>query len=104
MKLTETQAEAAKQTLGADPIPEDHPVAVQLSQTFGEHSFYLDNNGLLVFEPTKEDPAKAGLFLIAAWTDEDKKELGGIQPQPTNIVLDLENPQAPEAPQPNGAA
>ena len=99
MKLTQAQAETAKETLGADPIPADHPVAQQLEQTFGEHSFYLDNNGLLVFEPTEEDPEKAGLFLIAAWTDENRKELGGIQPQPTNIVLDLNAPA-----EPNGAA
>lgn len=101
MKLNDAQAAAAKETLGADPIPEEHPVAQQLSQTFGEHSFYLDNNGLLVFEKTQEDPNTACLFLIAAWTDDEKKELGGVQPQPTNITIDVSDAAAPP---PNSAA
>ena len=102
MKLTDSQAATAREVLGADPIPADHPVAAQLSETFGDHSFYLDNNGLLVFEPVSDEPDKSCLFLIAAWTDEDRKQLGGIQPQATNIVLDLDGPN--EAPLPNGAA
>ena len=100
MILTVNQLEAAKTALGADPVPTDHPAVPQLQQAFGEHTFYLDARGLLVFEPAQElaeanDPAR--LFLVAAWADDSRQQLSPVQPQPTDVVVDL-------APADDGAA
>lgn len=95
MKLTDNQVAIAKTAIGADPIPTDHPAMDQLEQAFGEHTFYLDQNGLLVFEPDSEPleapeaQEAARLVLIAAWSDDSRQELGAVQPHPTNVVVDL---------------
>ena len=52
MKLTSTQIE---QTLGqfeAEPIPENHPVVPQLNEVFGEHTYFVNSDGLIILEPT----------------------------------------------------
>ena len=51
MKLTSTQIE---QTLGqfeAEPIPEDHPMVPQLNEVFGEHTYFVNSDGLIILEP-----------------------------------------------------
>jgi len=96
MILSENQVAVAKATLGADPVPADHPAMPQLQQAFGEHTFYLDANGLMVFEPAEDAAADAKeaarLVLVAAWADESKQQLSPVQPQPTNLVVDLAAP------------
>ena len=97
MKLSTDQIAATRDALGASPLPEDHPAMAQLQQVFGEHTFYVDQNGLLVFV----DPAQAELpeselelpegdprlVMIAAWTDENKQALGPVQPIDTGVTL-----------------
>ena len=90
MKLTEMQTVIAKMAVKADPIPEDHPAAIQLTENFGDHTFYLAEAGLLVFHPTDESTdgqETARLFFIAEWTDEGRTELSAIEPQPTEIAI-----------------
>lgn len=89
MKLTDDQAAAVKQVLGADPLPEDNPAMGELEKVFGEHSFYVGEDGLLVFEPAEEQADSGRLMLIAAWADEQKQGLQAVQPQPTDIVIDF---------------
>lgn len=92
MKLTDDQAAAVKETLGADPLPEDNPAMGELEKVFGEHSFYVGEDGLLVFEPAEEKPDSGRLVLIAAWADEQKQGLQAVQPHPTDIVVDFDAP------------
>jgi|AntAceMinimDraft_1070359.scaffolds.fasta_scaffold121612_2 formylmethanofuran:tetrahydromethanopterin formyltransferase len=90
MKLTPMQTVIAKMAVKADPIPDDHPVAAQLTENFGEHTFYLAEAGLLVFHPTEDSPdgqQTAQLVFIAEWTDEERTELSAIEPQPTEIAI-----------------
>jgi hypothetical protein len=91
MKLTEMQTAIARMAVKADPIPADHPAAVQLTESFGEHTFYLAETGLLIFHPTEEGTtgveATARLFFIAEWTDDSKTELSAIEPKATEIVI-----------------
>jgi hypothetical protein len=89
MKLDENQIAAVREKLGADPLPEDHSAYAALAQNFGEHSFYVSDQGLLIPEPVAEQPDTARLVLIAAWADESKTEIGAIEPQPTDVVVEL---------------
>ena len=95
MKLSVDQIAAAKAVLGAEPLPEDHPAVPQLREAFGERTFYVDTNGLLVFEPTGETEAggtEAVLVLVAAWTGEDRTALGMVEPVDTGVTVDLGRP------------
>ena len=92
MKLTDTQIAATREALGASPVDPEHPAVPQLEKAFGEHTFYVDQNGLLAFlDPAEEmGAAESGepkLVLIAAWTDENRRELGRIDPVDTGVTL-----------------
>ena len=94
MKLSTDQIAAAKAVLGAEPLEEDHPAAPQLKEAFGDKTFYVDTNGLLVFEDTEEPGTEAELTLVAAWTGEDRNQLGMVEPVQTGIKVDLGQPTA----------
>lgn len=94
MKLTNTQIAATTESLGATPVPEDHPVMDQLRDAFGEHTFFLDHAGLSVF--VDEDEVQEGfelpegeprLVMIAAWTDDQRSSLGPVEPVDRGITL-----------------
>src|SRR5690625_5238789 len=102
MKLSNTQIAATTESLGATPVPEDHPVMDQLRDAFGEHTFFLDHAGLSVF--VDQDEVEEGfdlpegeprLVMIAAWTDDQRNSRGAVEPVDRGITL-------PEPPQ--GAA
>ena len=103
MKLTPTQIAATRDSLEANPLPDDHPVMGQLKEAFGEHTFFIDGNGLSVFVDQTEVPAEVELpegdprlVLIAAWTDESRQALGAVEPIDTGVTL----PQAGQTPPP----
>ncbi|TGY87579.1 hypothetical protein E5163_14175 [Marinicauda algicola] len=89
MKLTEAQAERIKSQFGAEPLPHDEPALDPIKDAFGEHTFYLDANGLVIFEPVEDQPDAARAVVVAVWTDEKKEQLAGIQPQVTQTVVDF---------------
>ena len=101
MKLSNVQIEATRDSLGATPVPEDHPVMEQLKQAFGEHTFFLDQSGLSVFVDPSEVPPEAELpegeprlVMIAAWTDESRNALGAVEPVDRGITLPEPPPNA----------
>ncbi len=92
MRLTTQQIAAVKQELGADSLEEENPAMASLQKLFGDHTFYVGEEGLLVFETIDTagpDNTRAQMVLVAAWTDDTKKALSPIDPQPTTIVVDL---------------
>lgn len=95
MKLNAQQIAAVGQQIGADPLNDDDPVTDQLVKIFGEHTFYLSTEGLLVIEaavdPDQDRETGKGQFVrVATWADEQRSALQPIQPEPTSIVLDLD--------------
>jgi hypothetical protein len=101
MKLNSQQIAAVGQQIGADPLNDDDPVTDQLVKIFGEHTFYLSTEGLLVIEamvdPDQDDQetGKGQFVRVATWADEQRSALQPIRPEPTSIVLDLD--AAPQA-------
>ena len=94
MKLDERQLAAIEARTGAKPLPADDPAATHLTGAFGEHSFFLDPNGLYVFEgievPDAEHGAEPALLVqIAEWTDETKSAIAPIEPKPADLIVDL---------------
>jgi hypothetical protein len=46
MKLASTMIERTLDQFEAEPLAENHPAVPQLNQLFGDHTFFLDDNGL----------------------------------------------------------
>ena len=51
MKLTWAQIERALSQFEAQAIPESHPVLTRLNELFGDHTFFIDSDGLSIVEP-----------------------------------------------------
>ncbi|MFL5003264.1 MAG: hypothetical protein ACJ8DY_23030 [Xanthobacteraceae bacterium] len=92
MKLTATQVERTLSQFEAQAIPDDHPAVSQLNELFGEHTFFLDSNGLNIVEPA--EPAEAGVQAgrvvnLANWSDENLTKLAPHEPEPTDAIVEL---------------
>ena len=62
MKLNSTQVKQTLRQFDAEVLPDSHPAVAQLNNLFGNHTFFLDNRGLKVLEPTgaPETEAQSG--------------------------------------------
>jgi hypothetical protein len=89
MRLTSAQVERALNQFEAQAIPEDHPVTAQLSDMFGDHTFFLDGNGLNVVEPAEvtTDGETGKVVNLADWADESLTRLAPHPPQVTDVVV-----------------
>ncbi len=75
---------AARDTRGLSPWGEP--------DLFGEHTFFLDSNGLNIVEPA--EPARAGaqsakVVNLASWSDANPTGLELHDPEPTDVVITL---------------
>jgi hypothetical protein len=91
MRLTSEQVERTLTQIDAQPIPEDHPVIARLNEVFGDHTFFVDVNGLNVIEPAEgRDGAETGQVVkVADWSDEKLTQLAPHPPEPTEVVVVL---------------
>lgn len=93
MKLTETRIDHALHQLEAQAIPENHPSTVQLSELFGDHTFFLDAGGLTILEPVKTDGAAEAMgrvVKLARWGDETRRNLAPHEPEYTDVMVALD--------------
>ena len=56
MKLTSAQVERTLSQFEAQAVPDSHPMVPELNELFGDHTFFLDSNGLNIVEPSAEAP------------------------------------------------
>ena len=90
MKLTAAQVEYALTQFEAHAVPETHPAFPQLSGIFGDHTFFLDSNGLNIVEPMEDSAHEARVVNLAHWSDPGLTSLAPHEPQPTEAVVALE--------------
>jgi hypothetical protein len=91
MKLTSAQVERTLSQFEGEAIPENHPVVPQLNNLFGEHTFFLDTNGLNIVEPTQADGAAAQVVNLADWSAGNPNRLEPHEPKLTDVVITLES-------------
>jgi hypothetical protein len=98
MKLNTATAERTQSQFDAQAIPENHPVVGQLNSLFGDHTFFLDAQGLNIVEPTGSDNGQktAQVVKLAGWSDGDRTSLAPHEPEVREIVVVLE-PVGPDA-------
>jgi hypothetical protein len=93
MKLSSPLVERTLSQFEAQAIPENHPVVSQLNSLFGDHTFFLNSNGLSIVEPAGETDSGAQtgqVVKIAGWNDNDKTSLVPHPPEMTDVVVVLE--------------
>jgi hypothetical protein len=74
--------------------PDDHPLVPQLNELFGDHTFFLDRNGLNVVEPNNSmeaGPPAGTVVNVANWSDAKMTGLTPHEPEPTEVVVILES-------------
>jgi hypothetical protein len=92
MRLTSALVERTLSQLEAEAIPDNHPAVPQLRGLFGDHTFFLDGNGLNIVEPAEptQEGVQAGRVVnLASWIDADPPKLAPHEPEPTEVVIAL---------------
>lgn len=92
MKLSSSLVERALGQFEAEPIPDDHPAIPQLRGLFGDHTFFIDENGLNIVEPvaSRQAGTQSGQVVnVASWDDDDPPGLMPHDPEPTDVFLVL---------------
>ena len=92
MRLNAQQVASVKSELDADPLEEENPGIGALRKTFGDHTFYVFMDGLYIVEPVDASPPPiptGRMIQVAAWTDDTRKALKPIDPDPSDTVVDL---------------
>jgi hypothetical protein len=93
MKLSSAQVEQTLSQFEAEAIPDEHPLVPRLSELFGDHTFFLNRDGLNVIEPNEAahaGPHAGTVVNLADWSDEHSTSLALHEPEPTEIVVILE--------------
>jgi len=92
MKLSSAQTQRTQTQFEAQPIPESHPSIPKLHQLFGDHTFFLGDEGLCVVEPTDADAegdVTGKVIKLANWKDESQTSLTPCEPEETDRVVVL---------------
>ena len=90
MRLNSAQVKQALSQMEAQVLPDDHPAVTELTHVFGDHTFFLDDSGLKVLEPTEmlEMEMETGEVLsLAEWSDATLTSLKPHAPEPTGTVV-----------------
>lgn len=90
MKLKPATVERTLAQFPAQAIPADHPAVPQLNSLFGDHTFFLDAEGLSILEPAPSAPQEtAQVIRLADWRDAERTGLVPHEPQQTDVVVSL---------------
>ncbi len=91
MKLTTAHVERTLHQFQAQAIPDSHPSIPELNRVFGEHTFFLDDDGLHIVEPipTEDGEAAGKVVKLASWQDPSRTSLAAHTPQPTDVIVEL---------------
>ena len=88
MKLSDRGVDRTLDQFDAEPLPENHPAMPQLTQVFGEHTFFLDDSGLVILEPTDGRDETGQVVKLASWNP-DHTSLKPHEPERTETVIEL---------------
>jgi hypothetical protein len=90
MRLNETQLKQTLNQMDAEVLPDTHPATAQLTDLFGDHTFFLDQSGLKVLEPAEtsaSDVQTSQVISLADWSDATLTSLKPHSPEPTGTVV-----------------
>ena len=92
MKMDATMVEKTLGQFEAQAIPDEHPVLPQLNNLFGDHTFFLNDDGLHIVEPAG-DGQRGGetgkIVKLARWSDANRTSLAPQEPETSEATVDL---------------
>ena len=90
MKLTAEQIDSVTSQFEAQAVPQDNRMIAE--NIFGEHTFFLDNNGLYIVEKLAEEAGApiVRVVKLASWTDPDHRFLAAHPPELTDLEINLD--------------
>jgi len=96
MKLSSAEVELTLTQFEARVIPDDHPLVPKLNELFGDHTFFLNGDGLNVVELNESKSTRAGaptgaVVNLANWSDTRLTSLSPHEPEPTEVIVTLES-------------
>jgi len=78
-------------------IPEDNRTAARLTEVFGDHTFFVDRDGLHIVEALETQGSDRGpvgkVVKLARWKDKECTTLAPQKPVATDVIVLLGNPQ-----------
>ena len=89
MKLSAAQVEQTLSQFEARVIPDDHPLVPELNELFGDHTFFLNSDGLNVVEPTHAGASSGTVVNLASWRDAQLTGLVPHEPETTEVLVVL---------------
>ena len=89
MKLAAAMVTKTLDQIDAKVIPEAHPVSQELSERFGDHTFFLDYDGLNIIEPAEADEEAGVVVNLARWSDPERTSLEVHEPEVTDVLVEL---------------
>lgn len=99
MKLNQQQTQQIQNETGLEPIPSEVAEESGLTEHFGDETFYLNADGIFVFEEGRqataegsEDASKVTAVKIAAVEQSgegDGVTVHGVEPQETTMTVEL---------------
>jgi len=93
MKMNTAQIRQTLHQYQAQALPAEHPLVPKLERLFGDHTYFLDGNGLNIVEPVEPEQAdglRGVVVNLASWADEKAQSLQPHKPEATDMVVDLE--------------
>jgi len=93
MKMSSQMVERALSQFEAEAVPENHPTVTQLNRLFGDHTFFIDGEGLNIIEPTDataDGHAAGQVVKVASWQDPQRTSLVAHPPEPTDVMVELD--------------
>jgi hypothetical protein len=92
MKLNTAQVARTKSQLNIEALPDDHPLVPKLHQIWGDHTYFIDGNGLNIVEPVDADAevpkSDIGVVVnLANWTDSNPPNLEAHEPKLTDSTV-----------------
>lgn len=93
MRLSPARIEQTLNHIEASVIPETHPSMAKIKGIWGDHTYFLDVNGLNIVEPVDDLDASGTLGTVinlANWSDGTATSLMPHEPQATDVVVEFD--------------
>jgi hypothetical protein len=98
VKLSPAQAHRVEQQIDGRAVPDPVALASQLQDTFGDHTFFIDSDGLNIVEPSQADTDVGNVVKLGEWADDEHTKLRLKAPTLTETVVEFGAPDDDDEP------
>ncbi|MGH6988374.1 MAG: hypothetical protein ACREFD_12755 [Stellaceae bacterium] len=95
MKLSPVMTKQTLDQLDAQAVPDNNPAMPRLNELFGDHTFFIGDNGLHIVEPADSQAGEpvGRVLKVASWSDEEHTALRPHEPETTEATVSLREPE-----------